>query len=175
MWGLVCLLNVTPSAANVVSLFWNDMTHATSWISHVTKPTRYDMHMKVGNSLAGSSPLIEAHVESVNGVTILQEALCLGYRFANIREFFPPQVVPNRRMSLRNNEDVPLCDRIPIPDRERMLGLKDNSAILGITEGTAIVDQCVQALSLSAGRLGWCARLKRSHDSLPKILRIASF
>ena len=79
------MLNVTSSTANVVSLFWNDMTNATSWISHVTKPTRYDMNMKVGNGLAGGSPFIEAHVESVDGVAVPQEALCLGYGFANIR------------------------------------------------------------------------------------------
>ena len=85
MRSLVCLLNVTSSAANVVSLFRNDMTNATSWISHVTDATRYDMNMKVGNGLAGGSPLIEAHVESVDGVTIPQDALCLGYGFANIR------------------------------------------------------------------------------------------
>lgn len=94
------------------------MTNATSWISHVTSAPRYDMNMKVGNGLAGGSSLIEAHVESVDGVTIPQEALCLGNGFAYIRELFPSQVVPNRRMSPRNNEDVPLGDRIPIPNRE---------------------------------------------------------
>ena len=76
------------------------MTNATSWISHVTKPTRYDMNMKVGNGLAGGSPFIEAHVESVDGVTILQEALSLSDGLANIRELFTAQLMPNRRMSL---------------------------------------------------------------------------
>lgn len=168
------MLNVTSSAANVVSLLRDDMTNATSRISHVTNAPRDDMDMKVGNGLAGGSSLIEAHVESVDGVTISQEALCLGNGFANILKLFPLQVVPNRRMSLRNNEDMPLCDRIPIPNRERMLGLKDYSGILRFTEGTAIVDPCVQALSLSAGRLRWCARLKRFHGSLPEIRQIAS-
>jgi len=174
MGSLVPLLDVTSSVANVVSLFRNDMTNATSWISHVANATRYDMNMEVGNGLAGGSSLIEAHVKPVDGVTFPQEALCLCNGLADICQLFPTQLMPNRRMSLRNNEDVPLCDRIPIPNRERILGLKDNSAILRITEGTAIVDQCVQALSLSAERLEWCARLKRSHGSLPKIQQIAS-
>ena len=60
------------------------MTNATSWISHVTNAPRYDMNMKVGNGLAGGSPLIEAHIESVDGVTIPQQALCSAYGFANI-------------------------------------------------------------------------------------------
>ena len=140
MRSLVCLLNVTPSAANVVSLLRDDMTNATSWISHVTNAPRDNMDMKVGNSLAGGSALIEAHVESVDGVAIAQEALCLGNGFANIRKLFAPQVVPNGRMSLRNNEKVPLCDRIPIPNCDRMFSPKGNPAFIRITEGTAISD-----------------------------------
>ncbi|KAF0097029.1 MAG: hypothetical protein FD144_5439 [Rhodospirillaceae bacterium] len=81
----VCLLNVTSSATNVVSLFRNDMTNATSWISHVANATRYDMNMEVENGLARGSSLIEAHVKPVDGVTFSQEALYLGDGLADIR------------------------------------------------------------------------------------------
>ena len=85
MGSLIPLLDVTSSVANVVSLFRNDMTNATSWISHVANATRYDMNMEVGNGLAGGSSLIEAHVKPVDGVTFPQEALCLGDGLADIR------------------------------------------------------------------------------------------
>lgn len=61
------------------------MTNATSWISHVASATRYDMNMEVGNGLTRGSPLIEAHVKTVDGVTFPQEALCLGDSLADIR------------------------------------------------------------------------------------------
>lgn len=60
------------------------MTNSTSWISHVTNAPRYDMNMKVGNGLAGGSPLIEAYIEPIDGVAIPQEALHAINGVANI-------------------------------------------------------------------------------------------
>jgi hypothetical protein len=105
----------------IVSSAGDNVTHTATRVRHVSIESRDQVHMQVGNCLAGSFPDVDSDVEPVRGMLLKNDLTTAIESAEHGALFLFGGLEPIRDMSRCDDQQMPAGNRILVPDGKHQI------------------------------------------------------